>query len=53
MYHSHFTLICRDFYELALREEPLAMQKVEGSSPFSRFDKRPAFAGLLCLWGRC
>jgi hypothetical protein len=36
MYHPHFTLICRDFYELALREEPLAMQKVEGSSPFSR-----------------
>jgi hypothetical protein len=29
------------------------MQKVEGSSPFSRFLKRPAFAGLLCFWGRC
>jgi hypothetical protein len=25
----------------------LAMQKVEGSNPFSRFPKRPAFAGLL------
>ena len=25
------------------------MQKVEGSSPFSRSLKRPAFAGLLCL----
>ena len=31
------------------RAEPLAMQKVEGSSPFSRFDERPAFAGLLCF----
>ena len=27
----------------------IAMQKVEGSSPFSRFLERPAFAGLLCL----
>jgi hypothetical protein len=36
IYHPHLTPICRDFYELALREEPLAMQKVEGSSPLSR-----------------
>ena len=28
------------------------MQKVEGSSPFSRSLRRPAFAGLLCFWGR-
>src|SRR3954468_19195651 len=27
------------------------MQKVEGSSPFSRSSRRPAFAGLLCFWG--
>ena len=26
------------------------MQKVEGSSPFSRSLERPAFAGLLCFW---
>jgi hypothetical protein len=49
MYHPLFTLICRDFYGLTLREEPLATQKVEGSSPFSRSLRRSAFAGLLCL----
>jgi hypothetical protein len=27
------------------------MQKVEGSSPFSRFDKGPATAGLLAFQG--
>jgi hypothetical protein len=32
MYYAHFALIRRDFYELALREEPLAMQKVNGTS---------------------
>jgi hypothetical protein len=35
-----------------IRAEPhanalLAMQKVEGSNPFSRFRKRPALAGLF------
>ena len=34
------------------RTPALAMQKVEGSSPFSRSLRRPAFAGLLCFWGR-
>jgi hypothetical protein len=33
--------------------EPVAMQKVEGSSPFSRSLKRPAFAGLLSFCGGC
>src|SRR5829696_5089582 len=29
------------------REQLLAMQKVEGSNPFIRFSRRPAFAGLF------
>ena len=29
------------------------MQKVEGSSPFIRFDERPAFAGLAWFWRWC
>jgi hypothetical protein len=28
------------------------MQKVEGSSPFSRSLERPAFAGRFCFWDR-
>jgi hypothetical protein len=42
---------CRDKRPASLSSRPLAMQKVEGSSPFSRFLERPGFPGLLCIPG--
>jgi hypothetical protein len=39
--------ICRHFGAIAEAEQLLAMQKVEGSNPFSRSRERPAFAGLF------
>src|SRR5215218_9037800 len=35
-----------------LDSPPLAMQKVQGSSPFSRSLRGPAYEGLLSLYGR-
>ncbi len=35
-----------------LHAAPLAMQKVEGSNPFSRFEESPAPAGLSVFWVR-
>jgi hypothetical protein len=40
--------ICRDKSELACDQGLLAMQKVEGSSPFSRFDEGPAVMAFPC-----
>jgi hypothetical protein len=39
--------ICRDIWQSASRRVLLAMQKVEGSNPFSRLQKGPRFAGLF------
>jgi len=39
--------ICRHLCILGAADLLLAMQKVEGSNPFSRSRKRPAFAGLF------
>jgi hypothetical protein len=32
--------------------QPLAMQNVEGSNPFSRFLRKPRFGGVFCVEGR-
>src|SRR5215204_4685855 len=33
------------------REQLLAMQKVEGSNPFSRFRRKPRYGGVFCVPG--
>jgi hypothetical protein len=39
-------VFCREVVADTIPRILLAMQKVEGSNPFSRFPERPAFAGL-------
>ena len=46
---SQKSAICRDKSDSAASADPLAMQKVEGSSPFSRSSRSPANRGVFLL----
>ena len=50
--NSQIQRICRQNRHVPTLVIPIAMQKVEGSSPFSRSSENPRSSGVFCVSGR-